>query len=37
VSVTDWPKVDGFTDDVIAVGVLAWFTVCVSTAEVLVA
>jgi hypothetical protein len=37
VSVTDWPKVDGFTDDVSVVVVLAWFTVCVSTAEVLVA
>jgi hypothetical protein len=35
VSVTDWPKVDGFTDDVTAVVVLAWFTVCVRAADVL--
>jgi hypothetical protein len=35
VNVTDWPTVDGFTDDVTAVVVLTGFTVCVSTAEVL--
>jgi hypothetical protein len=37
VNVTDWPTVDGFADDVTAVVVLTGFTVCVSTAEVLVA
>jgi hypothetical protein len=35
VNVTDWPKADGFTDDVTAVVVLAWFTVCVTAADVL--
>ena len=35
VKVTDWPKVDGFTDDVSDVEVLAAFTVWVRTGEVL--
>jgi hypothetical protein len=35
VSATDWPKVDGFTDDVSVVVVLAWFTVCVRAADAL--
>src|SRR5438105_3092393 len=37
VNVTLWPNTDGFADDVSAVLVLAWFTVCVSVALVLVA
>jgi hypothetical protein len=37
VNVTDWPKVEGLTEDVTAVVVVAWFTVCVRTADVLVA
>src|SRR5438067_8227813 len=36
VNVTDWPNTDGFADELRLVDVLAWFTVCVSTALVLV-
>ncbi len=35
VNVTDWPNTDGLTDEATVVVVLAWFTVCVSTVEVL--
>ena len=28
VNVTDWPKTDGFDEDVTAVVLLAWFTTC---------
>jgi hypothetical protein len=37
VKVTFVPKVDGFAEDVRVVVVVAWLTVCVSGAEVLVA
>src|SRR5581483_11874078 len=36
VKVTAWPNADGLTEDVTVVVVLAWLTVCVSVAEVLV-
>src|SRR5438093_7705715 len=36
VNVTDWPNTDGLADELRLVDVLAWFTVCVSTALVLV-
>ena len=35
VKVTDWPKTEGFADELTAVPVLAMFTVCVKSAEVL--
>ena len=37
VNVTDWPNTDGFSDEVRAVLVLAWFTTCDTAPEVLVA
>jgi hypothetical protein len=33
--VTTWPDTEGLTDELSAVVVAAWFTVCVSGAEVL--
>ena len=35
VNATACPKTDGFTDDVTVVELAAWFTVCVSAADVL--
>jgi hypothetical protein len=35
-NVTVWPNVDGFGEDINVVAVAALFTVCVTTAEVLV-
>jgi hypothetical protein len=37
VKVTDSPLVDGFSDELTVVAVVAWFTFCVTTAEVLTA
>ena len=36
VNVTDWPKTEGFCEEVSVVVVLAWFTACESAADVLV-
>ncbi len=36
VKVTDWPKTEGFTDDVSVVVVADWPTTCVKTGDVLV-
>jgi hypothetical protein len=36
VRVADCPKVDGFSDEAVAVAVLAWFTTWLSAADVLV-
>jgi len=35
VKVTDWPKTDGFAEELTDVVVEAWFTVCVSADDVL--
>jgi hypothetical protein len=37
VSVTDWPKTEGFTEEVTVVVVFAWFTVWVRVFDVLLA
>ena len=37
VKVTGWPYADGFSEEASAVLVLAWFTVCDSAPDVLVA
>ena len=37
VNVTDWSATDGFSDEVTVVVVLAWFTVCDTPVDVLVA